>query len=75
MIEKSAWGCAPRLLRASPNTVTKGVEMAEVSSGERGHDENYPAHAHGYEGFLTLLKWSMVVVAIVAAVVIFIIAN
>jgi Bacterial aa3 type cytochrome c oxidase subunit IV. len=49
--------------------------MAEVSSGERGHDENYPAHAHGYEGFLTLLKWSMVVVAIVAAVVIFIIAN
>ena len=49
--------------------------MAEVSSGERGHDENYPAHAHGYEGFLTLLKWSMLLVAIVTIVVILIIAN
>ena len=49
--------------------------MAEVSSSERGHDENYPAHAHGYEGFLTLLKWSMLVAAIVTAVVILIIAN
>jgi hypothetical protein len=49
--------------------------MAEVSSGERGHDENYPAHAHGYEGFLSLLRWSMLIVAIVTAVVILIIAN
>lgn len=49
--------------------------MAEVSSGGRGHDENYPAHAHGYEGFLTLLKWSTIVTAIVTAIVILIIAN
>ena len=49
--------------------------MAEVSSGERRHDDNYPAHAHGYEGFLTLLKWSMLLTAIVTIVVILIIAN
>ena len=49
--------------------------MAEVSSGERGHDENYPAHAHGYEGFLTLLRWSTLLTAIITIVVILIIAN
>ena len=53
----------------------KGVEMAEVSSGEHGHDPNYPAHAHGYVGFVSLLRWSMVVVAILTAVVIFVNAN
>jgi hypothetical protein len=49
--------------------------MAEVSSGERGHDPNYPAHARNYEGFLTLLKWTIIITAIVTAVVIFVIAN
>ncbi|QIK95702.1 aa3-type cytochrome c oxidase subunit IV [Sphingomonas sp. HDW15A] len=49
--------------------------MAEVSSGEHGHDPNYPAHARNYEGFLTLLKWSMLVIAIVTAIVLLIIAN
>ena len=49
--------------------------MAEVPSGQHGHDPNYPAHARNYEGFLTLLKWSIVVTAIITALVIFIISN
>lgn len=49
--------------------------MAEVPSGEGGHDPNFQAHARNYEGFLTLLKWSIVITAILTAVVIFIISN
>ena len=49
--------------------------MAEVSGGERGHDPHYPAHARNYEGFITLLKWSIVITAIITALVIFIISN
>ena len=49
--------------------------MAEVPSSEGGHDPNFPAHARNYEGFLTLLKWSVVITAIITALVIFIISN
>lgn len=49
--------------------------MAEVTGGERGHDPNYPAHQRNYEGFVNLLKWSIVVTAIITAVVLFVISN
>ncbi len=53
--------------------------MAAEPAGNRGHgtatEMDYPAHHRNYSGFLTLLKWSTIVTAVIAAVVIFIIAN
>lgn len=49
--------------------------MAEVPSSEGGRDPHFQAHARNYEGFLTLLKWSVVITAIITALVIFIISN
>ena len=49
--------------------------MAEVTSREGGRDPNYPAHARNYVSFLTFLKWSIVLTAIITAAVIFIISN
>ncbi|MEO8618099.1 MAG: aa3-type cytochrome c oxidase subunit IV [Sphingomicrobium sp.] len=49
--------------------------MAEMPSAEGGHDQNFPAHARNYEGFLKILKWGTIFSAIVAAVVVYIIAN
>ena len=49
--------------------------MAEVPSSEGARDPNFPSHARNYEGFLTLLKWTIVITAIITAAVIFIISN
>ena len=49
--------------------------MATETGARPSKDKNYPAHQRGYDGFIRLLKMSMVVVAIVAAAVIYIIAN
>lgn len=49
--------------------------MAEVPSAEGGQDKNFPAHVSNYEGFLSLLKWGTLLTAIIAAVVLYIIAN
>ena len=49
--------------------------MAEVPSSEGGRDPNFRAHVRNYEGFLTMLKWSVLVSAILTALVIFVISN
>ncbi|MCY7280519.1 MAG: aa3-type cytochrome c oxidase subunit IV [Sphingomonas bacterium] len=49
--------------------------MAADSNPQASTDSNLPVHTRDYAGFITLLKWSMVVVAIIAAVVIYIISN
>ena len=49
--------------------------MAEVPSAKGGIDPNYPVHATNYVGFVSLLRWSMLVVAIITAIVIYVIAN
>ena len=38
-------------------------------------DPNLPAHSRNYEGFINMLKWSTVAVAIITAAVIYIISN
>ena len=38
-------------------------------------DPNLPNHTRDYAGFITLLKWTIVIVAIIAAAVIYIISN
>ena len=49
-----------------------------MSTDQANHqvaEMDYPAHERNYSGFLRLLKISMVVIAIIAAIVITIIAN
>ena len=38
-------------------------------------DSNLPAHSRDYAGFINVMKWSIVVVAIIAAAVVYIISN
>ncbi len=38
-------------------------------------DPNLPTHSRDYAGFITLLKWTIVIVAIISATVIYIIGN
>ncbi|MEO6581010.1 MAG: aa3-type cytochrome c oxidase subunit IV [Sphingomicrobium sp.] len=39
------------------------------------NDSNINAHARDYDGFITILKWAVLVIAIVAAVVLYLISN
>lgn len=49
--------------------------MAEVPSAQGGTDPNFPAHARNYEGFLKLLKYTIIVTAIITAAVLYVISN
>lgn len=49
--------------------------MAADTNPQTSGDQNLPTHRRDYAGFITLLKWSMVVIAIITAAVIYIISN
>jgi len=49
--------------------------MAADSKLQTSTDPNLPVHKRDYAGFITLLKWTIVVVAIISAAVIYIISN
>ncbi len=49
--------------------------MAADTNPQTSSDPNLPTHKRDYAGFITLLKWTIVIVAIIAAAVIFIISN
>lgn len=49
--------------------------MAADTTPHGSNDQDVTVHTRDYAGFITLLKWSIVVVAIVAAAVIYIISN
>ena len=49
--------------------------MAADQAPHTATEMDYPAHERNYSGFLRLLKISIVVVAVVTAVVLLIIAN
>lgn len=51
-----------------------------MTTDTQGHDLEHhqvdnAVHERQYEGFITLLKWTMVIVAIISAAVIYIISN
>jgi hypothetical protein len=50
-------------------------DMAADHANPEAGKMDYPVHERNYSGFIRLLKISTVITAIVAAVVIFIIAN
>lgn len=49
--------------------------MVNFPDGEGGHDPNFPAHVRNYLGFMNLLKWTIVLVAIITAVTLYVISN
>ena len=49
--------------------------MADSKAHPTATEMDYPAHTKNYSGFLKLLKFGIVVTAIVTAVVIYVIAN
>ena len=49
--------------------------MTTDMQGHDHHKVDNAVHQRDYAGFITLLKWAMIVVAIIAAAVIFIISN
>ena len=49
--------------------------MAADKAEHTATEMDYPAHERNYEGFMTMVKWSIGVIAIIVAVVLLIIAN
>ena len=49
--------------------------MADDKAHPTATEMDYPAHFRNYWGFLTLLKWSVILSAIITAVVIYTISN
>lgn len=49
--------------------------MVNYPDAEGGHDANFPVHVRNYLSFLTFLKWSLILIAITTAVVLYVISN
>ena len=49
--------------------------MADNKAHPTATEMDYPAHERNYAGFIVLLKYGIVVTAIIAAVVIYTISN
>lgn len=49
--------------------------MVNFPDPEGGHDSNFPTHVRSYLGFMTILKWTVILTAIVTAVVLYVISN
>ncbi len=49
--------------------------MANDKAHPNATEMDYPAHERNYSGFIKLFKWGTLATAIIAAVVIYIIAN
>ena len=49
--------------------------MVNVPDREGSHDSNFPVHVRNYLSFMTILKWSMIFVAITTAIVLYVISN
>ena len=49
--------------------------MVNVPDAEGSHDSNFPVHVRNYMSFMSWVKWSVILTALIAALVIYIIAN
>ena len=49
--------------------------MVNVPDSEGSHDSNFPVHVRNYMSFMTFLKWTIILVAIIAAFVLYAIGN
>jgi hypothetical protein len=72
---KSAWAWRGALVRPRRTANSKGIAMVNVPDSKGSHDSNFPVHVRNYLSFMTILKWTMILVAIIAAVVLYVISN
>ena len=49
--------------------------MAADTNPQTSTDPNLPSHVRDYAGFISLLKWTILVVAVISAAVIYIISH
>ena len=49
--------------------------MAADKATHTATEMDYPAHNRNYLGFISMVKWSILIVGVIAAVVIYIISN
>ena len=49
--------------------------MVNVPDAEGSHDSNFPVHVRDYLNFMTLVKWTIILTAIITAAVIYVISN
>lgn len=49
--------------------------MVNVPSPDGGHDSNFPVHVRNYISFMTFVKWTVILVAIITAIVLYTISN
>jgi hypothetical protein len=49
--------------------------MVNVPDAEGSHDSHFPVHVRNYMSFMNILKWSLILVAIIAAIVLYVISN
>jgi hypothetical protein len=68
-------GLAWRVGKTPPNRHFKGTAMVNFPDAEGSHDSNFPVHVRNYLGFMTILKWTMIIVAIITAIVLYVISN
>lgn len=74
--KKRRLGSSGRLVKTPPEPNSKGEDrMADNKAHPTATEMDYPAHERNYSGFLKLFKYGMIATAIVAAVVIYTIAN
>jgi hypothetical protein len=68
-------GLARLVGKTAPNRQPRGTAMVNVPDAEGSHDSNFPVHVRNYLSFMNFLKWSLILVAIITAIVLYVISN
>ncbi len=50
-------------------------DMVNFPDSEGSHDSNYPVHVRNYLSFMNFLKWTIIMIAIITATVLYVISN
>ena len=76
MVAKSRLGGGDGLVKTASNHSTNGESnMADDKAHPTATEMDYPAHERNYAGFINLLKYGIIITAIVTAIVIYTISN
>jgi hypothetical protein len=75
-IAKSRLGVGGGLVKsASKQASRQEIQMADDKVHPTATEMDYPAHHRNYAGFLNMLKYTIIITAIVTAIVLYTIAN
>jgi hypothetical protein len=68
-------GLGVRVGKTAANRSFQGTLMVNFPDSEGSHDPNFPVHVRNYLSFMNFLKWSVILTAIITAVVLYVISN